>query len=416
MDTRRCQECRAEIPATPGYPEWCDECGWNLKPPPAHEEDRGRFAQLARALGRRGGDRLARELLEARALKPRWTPARIAAYAIAIAVHLFTLALIVAGIAAILSDFPNVLAILIGATLLGLGLVMRPRLGKPPERGHVVDAPALREVTANVAQALGGRPPDEIRIDGRWNASWQAVGVPRRRILTLGLPLLAALEAQERVALIGHELGHGRNGDSRRSVIVGSAVNGLDWLADALRHGVSYADADIGWIDWVSGGLMWLVSRPVDALLWLEAHLLLRDVQRAEYLADALAARAAGSGAAIALHERLLLYSTFQLVVQQAAHENAENVLDRLRISIQLIPDRERERRRRVARLEEARLDDTHPPTGMRIALLEQRAAEPPRVVLNEAQSRRIDAELETLVHRIDREMLDTYRDSLYYG
>ena len=34
-------------------------------------------------------------------------------------------------------------------------------------------------------------------------------------------------------------------------------------------------------------------------------------------------------------------------------------------------PERERERRRRVARLEDARLDDTHPPTALRI----QRAA-----------------------------------------
>jgi Zn-dependent protease with chaperone function len=421
LDTRRCPECRAEIPATPGYPEWCDECGWNLKPPPSLQEPRGRFTQLARALGRRSGDRLARELLKAREIKPRWTPARIAAYAIAIAVHLFALALIVGGVAGIVVDFPNLLSTLIGAALIGLGLIMRPRLAKDDKRGHVTESPALRGLVGDVADALGSRPPDEIRIDRRWNASWQTVGLRRRRILTLGLPVLAALEPQERVALIGHEVGHGRNGDARQGLVVGTAVIGLNRLADMLNasaeRGAGFlAETQAGPMSWFSGMLMWLVSRPVDGLLWLEAHLLLRDMQRAEYLADALAARAAGSHATVAMHERLLLYSTFQLVVQQAAHENAENVLDRLNISIQLVPDRERERRRRVARLEQARLGDTHPPTGMRIALLEQRAAEPPRVVLDEAQSRRIDAELAPLVGRIDREMLDAYRDSLYYG
>jgi Zn-dependent protease with chaperone function len=421
LETRRCPECQAEIPATPGYPEWCVECGWNLKPPPALEKPESRFGQLAMRLGRRSGDRLARELLKARELKPRWTPARFAAYAIAIAVHLFTLALIVAGVAGIVVDFPNLLSTLIGAALIGLGLIMRPRLAKGDKRGHAVDSPALRELAGDVARALDSRPPDEIRIDRRWNASWQAVGLRRRRILTLGLPVLAALEPQERVALIGHEIGHGRNGDARQGLIVGSAVIGLNRLADMLNASLErdadfLAEAQAGPISWFSGMLMWLVSRPVDGLLWLEAHLLLRDMQRAEYLADALAARAAGSDATIAMHERLLLYSTFQLVVQQSAHENADNVLDRLRISIQLVPDRERERRRRVARLEAARLGDTHPPTGMRIALLEQRPAEPPHVVLDEAKSRQIDAELEPLVHRIDREMLDAYRDSLYYG
>jgi Zn-dependent protease with chaperone function len=410
------------VPVLPGYPDWCDRCGWNVKAPPTLEPPAGRFTRLARALGRRGGERLARELLRARELEPRWTPAKIAAYAIAIAVHAVTLALIAAGIAAIVVDFPNVLGILIGVTLVGVGLLMRPQLGKlDPHESHAVDAPALRALAAEVAAALDRDPPDEIRISADWNAYWQVVGVRRRRIMVLGLPLLAALGPQERVALIAHEIGHDRNGDARRSLIVGSAVLGLDRLSDLLRPAPRYdsewlADAHFGPIGWFSGGLMWLVSRPVDAVLWLEARLLLRDMQRAEYLADALSARVAGSAAAVALDERLLLWSAFDLVIQQAAHDNANDVLDRLRLSLQLVPDRERERRRRVARLEEARLEDTHPPSGMRIAMIEGRPAEPPRVVLNSAQSRRIDSELEPLSARVDHELLDAYRSRLYTG
>jgi Zn-dependent protease with chaperone function len=411
------------VPVLSGYPDWCDRCGWNLKAPPTLEPPAGRFTRIARALGRRSGERLARELLAARELEPRWTPARIAAYAIAIAVHLTTLALIAAGIAAIVIDFPNVVSILIGVTFLGVGLLMRPRFLKlDPRESQAVDAPALRALAADVARALDRKPPDEIRISADWNAFWAVAGVRRRRVLMLGLPLLAALEPQERVALVAHEIGHDRNGDARRSLIVGSAVTGLDRLSRLLRPAPRY-DSDylasavnLGPIGWLSGGLMWLLSRPVDAVLWLEARLLLRDMQRAEYLADALAARVAGTAAGIALEERLLLWSAFELIVQQAVHDGANDVLDRLRLSLQLVPDRERERRRRVARLEHTRLEDTHPPTGMRIELLEGRPAEPPRVVLDSAHSRRIDTELEPLAARVDHELLDAYRGRLYTG
>jgi Zn-dependent protease with chaperone function len=315
-----------------------------------------------------------------------------------------------------------VLGILIGVTLLGVGLLMRPRFAKlDPSDGVVTDAPALHQLAADVARALDRDPPDEIRITADWNAAWGVVGARRRRVLVLGLPLLAALEPQERVALVAHELGHDRNGDARRNLIVGTAVRGLDRLSDLLRPAPQYdsdylAEAEFGPIGWISGGLMWLVSRPVDAVLWLEARLLLRDMQRAEYLADALAARVAGTQAAIALDERLLMWSSFELVVQQAVHDGASDVLTRLRLSLQLVPDRERERRRRVARLEEARLEDTHPPSGMRIELLEGRPAEPPRVVLNSAHSWRIDSELEPLAARVDHELLDVYRGRLYRG
>ena len=112
-------------------------------------------------------------------------------------------------------------------------------------------------------------------------------------------------------------------------------------------------------------------------------------MQRAEYLADAAAARVAGTAAAIALHERLLLYRTFQDAIQQAAlADDARGALDRVRAALRSVPERERERRRRVARLEQTRLEDTHPPTGMRIALLEDRAPLPPAVTLSRVRRR----------------------------
>jgi Zn-dependent protease with chaperone function len=410
----------------PGYPDWCEDCGWNLQPPPALYGPHGRFGRIAEAVGRRSGDRMARELLAARELEPRWTPAKLTAYAVAGAVYVASLALIGAGIAGIVLEFPNVLSLLLGATILGIGWLIRPRLPRLEDDDlHRLDpaaTPALHELVAVVAQALDRPPPDLVVVDASWNAAWTVVGLRRRRVLLLGLPFLAALEPQERVALIAHEVGHDRNGDGRRGLLVGSAVEGISRLADVLQpppeeSGLVYVG--LGPVDSLAGGLMWLVSRPVDAVLWLEARLLLRDMQRAEYLADALAARVAGTRAAIALEERALLAPTFALAVQQTAHANANangDVLEQATEALHAVPDRERERRRRVARLEHARLEDTHPPSGMRIAMLEGRPVQEPEVILNSAWSERIDVELEPLRERIGRDVLDAYRGTLYSG
>ena len=220
--------------------------------------------------------------------------------------------------------------------------------------------------------------------------------------------------------MIAHELGHDRNGDVSRGWSSATAVQGLERLSGVTSAGCARATAfgelGLAFLDWGTGILMWLVSRPVDALLWLEAHLLLRDMQRAEYLADALAARVAGTAAAIALQEQMLLTSAFWLAVQQAAQAGDDgDVLARATEALCAVPDRERERRRRAARLEHARLDDTHPPTGMRIAMLEGRPAQAPAVTLNSAWSARIDTELEPLRMQIGARC-STYRSSLYSG
>jgi Zn-dependent protease with chaperone function len=412
---RPCPECGTSVPVTAGYPDWCD-CGWNLQPPPEREAPRGRFERLAEHAGRRAGERMERELLEADSLEPRWTPAKVAAFAVAGAVILLSAALVAGGLAAIALEFPNVVSILIGLAMAGTGILMRPRLSRLEDGARPLEparTPALHELVADVARALDRPPPDLVAIDASWNAYWDVVGLRRQRVLVLGLPLFAALDPAQRVALIAHELGHDRNGDVRRSLVVAAAVGALDQLSSLLQPDGRQRWDELG-LDWLANALMWVVSRPVDAVLWLEVRLLYRDSQRAEFLADAQAARVAGTAAVTALHERLLLASQFELTVQQAGDE--EGLFVHLHAALEAVPERERERRRRVARLEHTRLDLTHPPIALRIALLEGRPALPPVVTLNSAWSARIDDELEPLERDVARELLDRHRSSLYYG
>ena len=166
----------------------------------------------------------------------------------------------------------------------------------------------------------------------------------------------------------------------------------------------------------IANVVLYALSRPVLWLLLLEFHLLRRDSQRAEYLADALAASVAGTDAAVSSHEKLLLHSAFHQVVKEHARPGTEgDIFEEINSRLKAVPERERERRRRVARLEESRLDDTHPPTAHRIRLLEERARHEAAVVLDEARSAAIDGELASFRRALQERLVDEYRDSLYY-
>lgn len=92
----------------------------------------------------------------------------------------------------------------------------------------------------------------------------------------------------------------------------------------------------------------------------------------------------------------------------------SDDLLGEITAFVEEAPPRERERRRRLATLEAATLDATHPPTARRIALLEARPSTTPVVVLDEGRSRAIDAELAPDRARVAAELVDTYRGYLY--
>ncbi len=408
------------MPSSPGYPDWCEHCGWNLEEPPRLSFHEGRFAHFSNALGRRSGERLARELLDAPELRRQWSTGRVLAYAIAVGVLVLDLALVAGGVAAIVTEFPDVVSIVFGVAMIAVGVVMRPRVWRL-DRGVVLEpehAPALHELVRRIAEAEHVAAPDGIVVVAEWNAAWAVVGLRRRRVLMIGLPLFASLDPQQRVALIAHEAGHERVGRATLDFVLWSSVSALDRVSDVLRPPREGApvEAGIAPVEWLARGLAAIVALPVDGVLWLQARLLLRDEQRSEYLADAHAASVAGAAAVIGVHERLLQHSTFELAVQRAATDGGgDDVIARVREALRAVPERERERHRRVARLQHTRLTDTHPPTGTRIAVLQQREPTTAAVTLDTATSRRIDAELEPLEAELGRALVDRYRSSSYY-
>ena len=170
----------------------------------------------------------------------------------------------------------------------------------------------------------------------------------------MGLPLLAALTPPERVALIAHELGHFVNHDARRGRFTEPAVLWAGYLLLAIGQ---------------------------------------RDGQRAEYLADEIAARVAGSGALAGMLDTLLVADRVRQVVRAGGRDpGARQTWLDAAAYVRAGTDLDLLRRRSVR--EQASLCGTHPPTGLRIRMAGTREYTGPLVVLAERQSSLIDREL----------------------
>lgn len=261
---------------------------------------------------------------------------------------------------------------------------------------------------------MGAAHVDGIIVDEAFNAAYTQASWRRKNFLRLGLPLFSILDPRERVAL----LAHGVNGDPRRGLVIGSAIRALiEW------HLIMYPDFSYRSLLGIEGILMlpfnlfrWGLSSMAKLAAYGLVYLLAYDMQRAEYLADALAADVGGTDAVIALTEKLHLTKTFSLVVQKAALAGEPgNLFDELRDGMMRLPQRELERIRRVARLQGSRLDGTHPPTIYRIEFLGSCPASPPKVMLSPADWGQLERELSTLQPKVQKRLLDLYRRGLYY-
>ncbi|MFL5797786.1 MAG: M48 family metallopeptidase [Actinomycetota bacterium] len=372
------------------------------------------FVRTYERLGQRLGASLFEEVRAGASLRPRLTPGKVAALLIAGAVHGVTLVALVGGILLIVLPWPNPGTIFLGVLCLLVGWSIRPRLGGPPrDLVGPHDAPALHDLVRRTSEHMGVRRLRGIAVSAEWNASVAQVGWRRRRYLTIGLPLLTVLGPQERVAVLAHELGHLVNGDPRRSGFLGTAMQTLVGWYLLLRP---YGGARSGIVEVVLDAFLRL---PRTVVVWTWAvlvHLVFRATQRAEYLADALARRVAGTEASAGAMRRMSLGSYYRQAVQTAALRPGRQttIFDAFREHMRSDQGQEAEQVARREIRQGFRLDATHPPTAYRIRFLEARQVQP-EITLSAAASAAIDDELRPLERRLQDQLIDAYRDSLYY-
>jgi heat shock protein HtpX len=388
-----------------GAEPWCPDCEWNLDlfEPGRHREfgfgplDRrlfhiayrltaGQFAALA-------GARVPRRA----ALGPR-----VVTLTAAVLLLAGVVALAIFGARLVAFHFPS-LAMAPGLLMVGLAVGLRPRLDRLGT--HLRDADRLDRDTApelfalidRVSAAVGAPRPHVVLLSDDFNAYTSSVGLRRRRILSIGAPLWGALGPPERVALLGHEMGHFVNGDVRRLLlnqVAETTLNRLSYLmAPAGGHGGDGFLAAVATL--IASAVQWVMSQLIFVVHLVLVGVAQRDSQRAEYLADELAASAAGTAAAVTLFDDFLIMESIRTVVcreARAGHGAADwriaAAVARRNQAPSIPTLRQLSRRDRVS------VFATHPPSGLRAAMLERRPARPAAVVLDEAASARIDDEL----------------------
>lgn len=422
-EAKACPACGERMPVDPRFVVWCSACGWNADPNDAEPADGGTVDRMRRRMAQRYGEQLFAQLAhepdEAAAPGPGASGAW--AVALATAVHGFTVALLALGLWLLIAGWGEGLQPVLALLPLGLAAVLRPRFGSLAQvkRDAPVleraDAPGLFALLDEVAGAVGTVGVDVVVVGAEANASVRTYGLRQRRVLRLGMSLWATLGRQEKIALLGHEFGHYAHGDTRQSLWVGSALRSLDTWSYLLAPN----DGDT-LMDQLVNVVTALPRWAVHGLTLLLDQVTLRASQRAEYLADSSAARAAGPAAAAALMEGLLgadgavtalerevVAARTRLGGAAARREDpADGLWDRIATRMAAVPDHERARLRKVAELRGHSVDATHPPTHLRhrrIAASEPRTA---RVVLDGARAATVESELAGAAQAVARQIM----------
>jgi hypothetical protein len=407
IDDSSCPQCGGSAPQEQGLRRWCEACNWNVAAPQS-DGDEDFIARKYRQLGEQRGRKMLAELMATPSgeLKPGRTTSTLVAFVIAGLIHLLSLAVGLAGLMIGFAGFPNVGSLIAAAFCVALAWPLLPRPLSVPKKVMAPDAlPAFSALVGEITAKLGGVPVRHIVIDEDFNASYAVAGWRRQPVLHFGLPLWIALEPQQRVAVIAHEIAHGVNGDSARGFVVGTALGALDEWVRLLRPSHDAMTGMEALASYVTG----VLSLPLVALRDLLFHLLWQESQRAEYFADYLAASMAGTSAKVGALRRLALAGHLNDTLLRNAYSSAQSgryMLGLFRKRIETLPPREWERMRREIEAEGARLDATHPPTAFRIAFLEAHAVTEPRLAASPEMMAAIDAEFRPLEERLGQKLI----------
>lgn len=328
-----------------------------------------------------------------------------ACYALATPVHLVSL-VVVGAATFVLVAGEGVWAWLVGAFLLLLAWITRPRIrihaGADTILADTASAPELVALVGEVCRLAGARPPAEIRFDQDFNAYVAPLGLHRRQ-LVLGAPLWAALGPQERVALLGHEVGHLAHGDLLSGQYVGGAHDTLlAWVELLKPDSWDTLVAHVGFAPprWLVGGYLQLFEL---------ANATSR--RRQELYADLTGVLAGGTAAAVALHEITMVTEALDVVANRAAMDPARPPLGEVVAARAASFDAvQRAAARHASAGDRRRTDASHPPTVDRLRLVESVEPLVAGIVLDPERNDRLDQELAPVLEKAFRRMGEEYR------
>lgn len=412
-----CPNCGAAIPVTEGYPVWCDKCDWGVELVKRPQKTNV-FTKTYDRLSTQQAYTIYIDVLRNNGRPAGLTPSTLLAYAIAGMVTLVTFSFV--AFAAYIVGFvlvewlsgrtpPTVcLGIFALPLLLGAAWFFRPQLGRLP-RIYLsrAEAPHLYALADRVAKALGAKPIKAIVLDCEYNASYSEAGVLRQPVMTLGLPALIASTPQEVVAIIGHEVAHGVNGDPNRGLLLHSSINSLRRWYFLLSPESAITIPVVGIIVM---GILFVISSIPRLLDTALSYLTFSTMQRAEYYADALGAKISGTDAAVSALRKTELAANFYLVAKRTWDRRRVrplSVWSEFREYVSGLPPREYQRFVHAQAGVKSRLDNTHPPTEFRIQALKKFSIKDSQIVLTQSEYESIIAETKPFEKQLEIKLMN---------
>ena len=170
--------------------------------------------------------------------------------------------------------------------------------------------PQLRALIAAVCAKVGAPMPVRVDVDCDVNASAQLrrglLSLGRKDlVLTIGLPLVAGLNARQLAGVLAHEFGHFAQGAGMAFTYVIRWVN--NWFArvvferdtwdEALAAWSRELDFRVGVIFWIARGAVWVSRKILHGLMLVGHAIACLQLRQMEYDADYYETQVAGSDA-----------------------------------------------------------------------------------------------------------------------
>lgn len=146
--------------------------------------------------------------------------------------------------------------------------------------------PGLHEFVRELAAAMQAPPPRTILADLTFNAAVASWGTGRRGLI-IGLPAWAVWQPGERIAVLGHELGHLRGRDTGRGRVLGLSLGMLGRAHYLLKPAyATSSDVGGGLLEFATYLLQEILAAPFALLHFVQFELLCAVSQHQEYAAD----------------------------------------------------------------------------------------------------------------------------------
>lgn len=346
------------------------------------------------------------------------------AYTLATLVYGLSVSFVALGLWVLWHPWPTLFHPIVGTLFALLGWAARPRpVQAPYYLLKRADFPILYTLTDRIAEALGAAKPQAIAYSAEFNANYRQAGWKRQPYIEMGAPLLSALNAQERLAVIAHELSHGVNKDPLHSNYLHGAVEALaTWGLSVRPKGLGTLGEGMPY-----GPVVSLIGIPFELVMFALSELLLRlasgflllvlrQSQRAEYLADRLAGSVVGPQAMWQMLEKLYLEDSVSRSLRRHALTSPyEPIGDTISTAIAMVGADDLNALRTESLASEWQVDSSHPPTALRVKMLQMQTHDSPINIMSPDECGALDEEVTRVLKLTEREIINQHLERASY-